>query len=363
MSEMSFRERFINTIQYKPVDRLPERHAYGLMPGVLEEWHSQGLPADIEEEDIREYFGFPAHPGHLPLEMGPLPAFEERVLEETQEYRVAMDAWGRKTKIMKGVTTLALGKEFPVKDWETWLPYKERLQFHTDRIGPDLDAAMAGNIESGNINAFYAMGFYWFPRDLMGDEELAISYYTQPDLIHDMNETWCSLIEELLGTTLATRSLDMFHLNEDMAYKNASMIGKPIFDEFMAPYYLRMNQIVKDRHIPVFSVDSDGCLNELIFWFKSCGVNLIGPNEVQAGNDITAYRQEFGNGIAFDGGIDKRELVKGSAAIDRMLEKIIPPIMSSGGGWVISLDHRIIPGTGLDDFCYYLNRMRELTAF
>ncbi|MBT3273064.1 MAG: hypothetical protein HN368_07930, partial [Spirochaetales bacterium] len=331
MKEMQYRDRFINTVQFGPVDRLPERHAYGLMPGVLEEWRAQGLPAEIGEDDIREYFGFPPHPGQLPIDSGPFPAFEERIVEETPEYRIALDKWGRRTKMMKGVTTLALAKEFPVKDWDSWLPYKERLAFSADRIGPELDAAMAENADSGNINAFYAMGFYWFPRDLMSDEELAVSYYTQPDLIHDINETWCTLIEQLLNAALSTQSLDMLHLNEDMAYKNASMIGKPIFDEFMAPYYQRMKGIIENHKIPVFSVDSDGCLNELIYWFKECGVNLIGPNEVQAGNKIASYRAALGRGMAFDGGIDKRELVKGKAAIDNMLEKIIQPIMSSGG--------------------------------
>ena len=33
---MNYRERVIRTVQFKDVDELPFRHAYGLMPGGLE---------------------------------------------------------------------------------------------------------------------------------------------------------------------------------------------------------------------------------------------------------------------------------------------------------------------------------------
>lgn len=41
---MNERERMIRTVQFQEVDQLPIRFAYGLMPGVLEQWHQQGLP-------------------------------------------------------------------------------------------------------------------------------------------------------------------------------------------------------------------------------------------------------------------------------------------------------------------------------
>jgi hypothetical protein len=361
---MTFRERFLRTIGFKPVDRLPERHAYGLMPGVLEAWYKQGLPASVTtDNDIVEYFAFPPASVSLPIDMGPVPAFEERILEDTEEHRIAIDRWGRKTRIMKGVTTIALGKEFPVTDLESWLPYKERLAGSVERIGENLEEAARKNLAGGGINQFGAMGFYWFPRDLMGDEALAVAYYEDPDLVHSINDTWCTLMEDVLHRVLSRIDLDVVHLNEDMAYKNASMIGRRQFDEFMVPYYTRLAHIVEAHDTPVFSVDSDGFLGELCEWFSACGVNLIGPNEVRAGNDIGAYRKRFDQTLAFDGGIDKLVLPEGRSVIDRMLERIVPPMMDSGGGWVVSLDHRVVPGTTLADFSYYLDRVRKLTTF
>jgi len=109
-------------------------------------------------------------------------------------------------------------------------------------------------------------------------------------------------------------------------------------------------------------VDTDGNANELSGWFAECGVNLIGPNEVNAGNDIVAYRKRFGRTMGYDGGLDKRVLCQGRSAIDAMLERTIPFMKATGGGWTICLDHRVLPGTPLADFQYYVDRVRALAA-
>ena len=112
-----------------------------------------------------------------------------------------------------------------------------------------------------------------------------------------------------------------------------------------------------------FSVDTDGRTDELTGWFSECGVNLIGPNEVQAGNDIRAYRRRFGRTMAYDGGLDKLTLTKGRDAIDAMLEDYIPFMKQTGGGWIVCVDHRVVQGTPLSDFQYYVDRVREMVRF
>lgn len=362
--ELSYRERYLWTVAFKPVDTLPLEHAYGLMPGVLEEWHAQGLPESIKsDEDIRKYFAFPQHARSLPLNIGFSPPFPTRIIQETDEYRIATDSLGRTTKVYKDISTIALPLGFPVKDYETWQPYRERLQFFPERIGRNLESIAEANIAEGRLNQFSAKGFYWFPRDLMGDEALCIAYYEKSDLIQDIVESWCSLLEQVIEGALKRIKLDRIHLNEDMAYRNASIIGKSLFDEFMHPYYMRIRRLVEKYKVPVFSMDSDGCLQELGQWWKECGANLIGPNEIQAGNDIIAYRKKYGQEMAYFGGLDKRVLPTGKQAINDMLDSTIPYMKSTGGGWIVSLDHRVISGTRLDDFQYYLDRARELARY
>jgi len=157
--------------------------------------------------------------------------------------------------------------------------------------------------------------------------------------------------------------LDEYHLDEDMAYRNGSMIGRKIFDEFIRPYYERIRRIVERCEVPIFSVDTDGRVDELTEWFRTCGINLIGPLEVQAGNDVVEFRRRFGRTLAFEGGLDKRVLPQGREAIDVMLERTIPAMKDSGGGWLMSLDHRIISGTKFADFQYFMERLDEMGRF
>jgi hypothetical protein len=46
-----------------------------------------------------------------------------------------------------------------------------------------------------------------------------------------------------------------------------------------------------------------------------------------------------------------------------MLEKAIPFMKETGGGWIVCLDHRVVNGTPLADFQYYVERVRELSKF
>lgn len=362
--KMTYRERLLRSVKFQEVDELPFRHAYGLMPGVLDSWHEQGLPRTVKtDKDIYEYFGFPGKGMALPVHPGFDPPFETRILEETEEYRIEIDKMGRRVKLIKTSSTIPLAMEFPVRDEKTWQDYKRRLGFSKSRIGGNLEEAVNLNIAEGLPNKIGVMGFFWFPRDLMGDEQLCLSYYEQPELVHEILDTWCTMIENVLEQVLTRAEIDIFHLGEDMAYKNASMVGKDIFDEFIRPYYLRVMRVVEKHEIPVFSVDSDGCLNELIRWFAECGVNYIGPNEVAAGNDIVSYRKMLGHRMAFDGGLEKNTLLNGRDAIDEMLESKIPFMKSTGGGWSVCLDHRVLEGTKLADFEYYVSSVRKMVIF
>jgi uroporphyrinogen decarboxylase len=361
---LTFRERLIRAVQFKDLDELPFNPSFGLMPGLLDEWRAQGLPEGINtDQDVYKSFGFPPQERSLPVNTVFIPPFERRVIEETDEFRIETDWLGRKTKLIKSSASIPLALEFPVKDAGSWADYKRRLAFSEDRIGAGLERTVKLNIEAGLPNKIWLWGFFWLPRDLMGEENLCVAYYETPELVHDILETWCSLLEKTLDRALDRAPVDMLLVGEDMAYKNACMIGKTIFDEFMRPYYLRIQKLVLKHSVPIFAVDSDGCLNELIHWLADCGVNYVGPNEVAAGNDITAYRKTFGRTMAYDGGLEKQTLRKGRAAIDAMLEKTIPFMKATGGGWSVGLDHRVLEGTPLADFKYYVDRVREMIKF
>ncbi len=55
---MKNRERFLNTLNFKPVDRLPVIEWANWWDKTIDRWKKEGLPNDlVDPVEIREYFG------------------------------------------------------------------------------------------------------------------------------------------------------------------------------------------------------------------------------------------------------------------------------------------------------------------
>jgi uroporphyrinogen decarboxylase len=83
------------------------------------------------------------------------------------------------------------------------------------------------------------------------------------------------------------------------------------------------------------------------------------PFEVQAGNDIVKIREENPK-LWMLGGLNKKALTRDKAMIDKELEKV--PTMLEFGGYVPSLDHAAPPDIPLENFAYYIEKVREIEA-
>ena len=83
------------------------------------------------------------------------------------------------------------------------------------------------------------------------------------------------------------------------------------------------------------------------------------PMEPAAGMDIVRTREEYGQRVAFYGGIDKHVLRRTREEIEAELQYKIPPMVGAGG-CVLGLDHRIPNGTPLENYRFYIERVWEL---
>jgi len=79
--------------------------------------------------------------------------------------------------------------------------------------------------------------------------------------------------------------------------------------------------------------------------------------------NVVEVRERFPR-LGMMGGIDKRALIEGKAAIDRELEAKIP-FMLKRGGFIPTIDHLVPPDVSFANFKYYrekLNQMLEKQA-
>ena len=91
------------------------------------------------------------------------------------------------------------------------------------------------------------------------------------------------------------------------------------------------------------------------------GFDYVDPMEVAAGNDLPALRREYGNKVAFGGGIDKREIARGGQHIVREIDRLRPVIES--GGYIPSCDHGIPVDVGWTDFVHYVQVLAKATGW
>ena len=280
---MTPRQRFRALVKGEPVDRMP--YAFGgPRASTFAAWRKQGL----SEEQLRNWGSFTgADPGMGmgKVYTGPIPPFEEQVIEEQGNVRVWVDSWGvkRVDAIDQPTEGFATRKylEFPVQTPADFEAMKQRFDPHSrgrldnlpdDEVKPTLnpdgyrryyhgtswkDLVDACNNSTAPVSTAVP-GLYWTARDWAGFEGLSVMFYDQPSLVHEMMEYWTWFIIGMLDEPLSRTKVDHIVLQEDMAYKGQAMISPAHMREFMLPRYKRLYEFLKSKGIDCVDMDSDG---------------------------------------------------------------------------------------------------------
>jgi uroporphyrinogen-III decarboxylase len=358
--ELSDGERFIRCVLGQKVDRLP----YGVGIGwrgwaaTLARWREETGQSELSLDAELGYDARDAMPEH---NQGIFPEFEEIVIEETEEYVVSRNNRGIKMRNRRDLGSMPEFLDYPVKTREDW----ERLK--AERLDPDTPGRITENWNlfrsrvavtgEAVLAGEYPHGVFGAPRELMGAEELLISFYTDPALVKDMMNHLTTLWISIWARFANEVQIDRIHIWEDMSGRQGSLISPKMVNEFMMPCYDRIAAFAKEAGVRVISVDTDGDCSELVPIFMAHGVNLVYPFEVQAGNDIREYRRKYPK-LGILGGLDKRALASGKAAIDK--EVGLAREMAKDGRYVPGYDHLIPPDVSWENFAYSCGRLRQL---
>ena len=351
------REEYLELMTFGEIDRPMFVELFGPLVGLEDEWKKQGATkAEINmygwDWDYVSRIGCGGNTGQRG-------GFEEKVIEENDEYVIKRDSLGRKTKLYKKSATIPLPLDYPVQNMEDWLEIKPFFEFHEDRINWEQVKKAKTAQKDGTIVCAHIPGGFDLPRQLLGEKNVCLAFYQQPELIHDILKTAGDTAFKVLDQISEEVTIDNLGVHEDMAGKSGSLVGPNIIEEFIKPYYRKIWDLLSNRGTKLFAQDSDGNMNAVIDAFLDCGINVMFPMEPAAGMDVVELRKEYGQKIAFKGGIDKHVLRKSKQAINRELEYKMQSLMQKGG-MVFGLDHRIPNGTPLENYRYYVKKGREL---
>lgn len=352
------------------VDRMPYMFA-GPRPSTFKAWRKQGLSEEQQQnwhdfigDEVRRIGGV----GPGTIDSDPWPRFEVQILEEKDNKRTWINEFGitRIDAIIQPTEGFATRKyvEFPVKNLADFEKLKERYDPHSPErygIGNNGDC-WKNRIELCNNSErpvfIHLPGLYWAARDWCGFENLSIMFYDQPKLIHEMMEYWTWFLMELYGEPLSRIKIDFLTMDEDMAYKTASMISPDQMQEFMLPHYKKLYTFFKDKGVECFSMDSDGYNGQLLEVFYPDGIEAIWPMEIAANNDPEDYLREYPE-LFILGGIDKREL---RFSREQLRAEIIKRFKTARkyGRFIPTIDHGIPPDIPLRNYLYMVELNKGL---
>ncbi len=351
------RESYLDLMTFGQAPRPMFVELFGPLIGLEEQWRRQG--ASQAEIDMVAFDWDYVPVARCGAHTGPRGGRPAELIEETAEYRIERDYLGRTTKLIKGVATIALPLDFPVKTMDDWRALKPLFAFHEDRV--DLDAARAARAaqQRGELVVAGIGGAYDTLRELMGEELACVAPYEQPELVHDVLDTLADTARRVLEPISRAVTIDQLSVHEDMAGKSGPLWGPRQITEFAAPYFRGVWDLLAERGTRIFEMDSDGNMNAILEPLMDAGLTAMHPMEPAAGVDVVQLRQQYGRRLAMRGGIDKHVLRQDKAAIRRELEYKLQPLMRQGG-MVFGLDHRIPNGTPLENYRYYVDTGREI---
>jgi len=368
---MTGKQRFLDTMAYRPVDRAPFMEI-ALWGQTIERWISEGAPGDLDGSLMlgNAHFGLEGYDTADIDAIQPLPRFEERVLAEDGDHVTMIDTLGRtriarRSGTVRG-TRLSMDQYvgFAVKDRASFRELRHRYEGDPNERYPKDWDAIAARLRATDKPVTLldplsgTFGYYSMLRNWIGTEPLSYLFYDDPGLVHDCLDLLTDFILKLLPRAVRDVPFDYYFLHEDMAGKGGPLMGPNLFREFLLPHYKRFLGFLRSSGIKLILVDTDGDFEALIPLFLEAGVDGFGPMEVAAGMDPARMRRKFGKAFSMIGGVDKREIAKGKAAIDAQIARMEPLV--GEGGYIPTIDHSIPPDVSLDAFRYYLEQKRRL---
>jgi len=349
---MTQRERFVALMRYERVDGLP---VFALEPterDTIKNWREQGLP---ERATPEEHLGM-AKEYKLPVFFYPHPRFERRVLSEDEIYRIEIDPMGATVKRRRDFPSMYYGYiDHPVKSRADWLAYCEHFTVDELRYGDDLDDMAADAAESEDPVSlmiypfFMRLGLY-----ALGMDAFMMSFYDEPELIHEMFDFWSRFTVDLIEPILQRIRPDFVSFMEDLAYKNGPNISPAVYKEFWIPYQNRVVALLQKYEVENICLHSSGDFRALIPLMMDNGINMIFPVDRNSNMDPIELRREYGRELRLAGGIGKHTLMEGPDAIDRELSRLAPLIAE--GGFFPALDDVVPPETPFAHYAYFIER-------
>ncbi|MBT3375938.1 MAG: hypothetical protein HN742_40505 [Lentisphaerae bacterium] len=356
---MTDRERFARQMNYQSVDRCFNME-FGYWQENFKEWDIFVENGITNNGQADRFFNF----DRIAVTGGTVwmhPAFESRVVSETETTRTLINGDGLYAEVPKdGHDTIPHYVKASIVTPDDWKVCKDERFRRDDPVRKiDVEALQRAHPTDRSYPLGVSCGsMIGKVRDMLTFEGIAYATYDYPDMVEDMVETACLLVEDMLDQVLGKLDFDYACGWEDICFKNGPIISLDFFTNVVVPRYKRIGNKLHAHGIELWYTDCDGDVRALMPGFLEAGINCLFPYEVNGCAHPLELLDEYGKDLRIMGGVDKMELGKGPEAIKAYLETLVPAV--ERGGYIPFCDHRCPPNVKTVDYLYYLDLKEEM---
>lgn len=333
------------------VARWCERH--GLRP--LEDLAFEDV---VEDPRISAYYGVDvaiAVPDESPWPSG------EQVLDQDGRYVIYRDGWGR---TMRGVP----GAEFAARALEVELENKSALDAVTFDSAQD-ESRYSGyldrvaNLTSGAHKPYVVTkvgGPFFRPSRLRGYTRWLQDVAEDPMFVSALavrvtDHLIAVGLEALHRSDLWDMSIAIF---DDCASNSGLLVSPSSYAELFLPQIRRMVSAFKEAGVAKVIFHSDGDIRAILDGLVDAGVDAINPVEPRANMDVVELRQQYGERLAFLGGLcNSKILPEGTRQeVRQHVERVLK--VGEDGGLVIG-SHSIGSDISLERYAFVMQILAE----
>ncbi len=352
-------ERMAGALARRPVDQVPV--AVSPWGATINRWRSEGHLG--EHENVAEHFGQDLASGGWLNSCADLD-FQNETLEETEETILIRDGNGAILRRHKLHDSTPEHVDFEVKDQAGWEARIKPYLVELDRRRIPFEGYRNAKRYAAERQLFYCWGGvapFEQMHPVCGHEYMLMGMALQPDWVLDMAMTFANLTIRHLEVLFAEEGTpDGFFFYEDMGFKQRPFMSPAMYAQLLQPAHTLLFDFAHSLGCKVI-VHSCGYVEPLVPGLVEAGMDCLQAMEVKAGMELVKLCDQFGDRIAFYGGLDVRALIENDRAwIARELEKM-RYVLERGGGFVLHSDHSEPPEVDYETMRYFLDHGREVS--
>ncbi len=286
------------------------------------------------------------------------------LIEETEAWEIRRNGAGAALKYWKHKSGTPEHIDFLMTSREVWeRDYRPHLiPFDPERV--DVEQARKGLAETrerGKWGSFGHMFIWELMRQSMGDVTMYESLLLDPEWIHDYNRVYTDFYKAAFDYLFENVGLpDGIWLYEDLGYKNGLFASPEMLEDLIFPYYAEMVDFFHAHDLPVV-LHTCGSTAQALPLIVDVGFDALNPMERKAkDNDPFVFAEQYGDQLAFVGGLDARVFeTNDKEIIRREVTTYVEGMKKRGARLVFASDHSISPNTSYESYSYGLDIYRE----